>query len=123
MYSSNARATAHNYDVIRNGTETEEKKDIMFKSMSELREKNKEIGHCFFDRDTMKFWGSRIESALYRGTYFITSEKGNTAQEKRKYSIRRALKTGEIVTEGKLRAYSTLDDAKEAVRDLIRAMK
>lgn len=30
-------------------------------------------GH-FFDRETMKYWGSRIESALYKNRCFVTSE-------------------------------------------------
>ena len=31
-------------------------------------------GYHFFDRGTMKFWKSRVESTLIRGRYFITSE-------------------------------------------------
>lgn len=30
-------------------------------------------GH-FFDRETLKYWGSRIESALYKNRCFVTSE-------------------------------------------------
>ena len=30
-------------------------------------------GH-FFDRETFKYWGSRIESALYKNRCFVTSE-------------------------------------------------
>ncbi len=117
MYSSNARATAHNYDVIVNGAGSEA--TVGFKSMADVRAKNKEIGHHFFDRDTMKYWGSKVESALYRGTFFITSEKGRLPTEPRKFTIRRVLPTGEIITEGTSRRFKTLDSAKDAVKGLI----
>lgn len=75
MYSSNARQTAHNYDVILNGAGSETESKLMFNTMSELRKKNKESGYHFFDRETMKFWDSKLESTLYKGCFFITSEK------------------------------------------------
>lgn len=120
MYTSNAAATAHNYDVIINGdTDTEE---VMFKTMSDVKAKNAKIGHNFFDPDTMKFWDSKIESTLYRGTYFITSEKHAPNSTKRDFSIRQVLKTGAIITVGTGREYSTLESARDAVKELVKRL-
>ncbi len=117
MYSSNARATAHNYDVMLNGSSQGE--EVMFKTMSDVRAKNKEIGHFFFDRETMKFWDSKVETGLFRGRYFITSERERTATAKRKFKVREVLKTGEIISVGI--QYPDLDSAKEAVKALIKS--
>src|SRR6185295_5755162 len=113
MYSSNARATAHNWDVIRN-TEA-----AMFTNMSELREKNKAIGHKFFDRDMMKSFNSKIETALYRGRWFIMSEKGREQNAKRKYKLWEAHPSGEIVTTGDASGYLDIDSAKKALKAII----
>jgi len=146
MDSSNVRVSVPNLDVILNGANvvTKTKKTrksksdkskstilftpvvkgadvILFKSMSDLRDKNKEIGHLFFNHDTMKFWGSKIETALYRGVFFITSEKG-VGKEPRTFTIREAKSTGEIVTVGKGREHKTLDEAKDAVKALIKSL-
>ncbi len=43
-------------------------------------------GH-FFDRKTMKFFNSRIESGLLKGRYFITSES-NMRNTERFYNVR-----------------------------------
>lgn len=44
-------------------------------------------GH-FFDRETFKYWGSRIESALYKNRCFVTSEN-NFDSSRRAYTVRR----------------------------------
>lgn len=121
MYTSNAAATAHNYDVILNGASTEAE-EVMFKTMSDVKAKNKEIGHFFFDPDTMKFWDSKVESTLYKGTYFITSEKHATEGKPRQFSIRQVLRTGEIITVGRGREYSSLESARDAVKELVKRL-
>lgn len=123
MFDTTNVIRIHSCESVINGTEEKGNVFIMFKSMSDLREKNKKIGHLFFDHDTMKFWGSKIETALFRGVFFITSEKGFSEKDPRTFSIRQAHSTGEITTVGKGREYKTLDDAKKAVKSLIRALK
>jgi len=117
MYSSNASQTAHNWDVIRNS------EVAMFNNMSELREKNKEIGHKFFDRDIMKSFNSKVETALYRGRWFIMSEKGREQNAKRKYKLWEAHLSGEILTTGDPSGYSDIDSAKKALKGIIRQSK
>lgn len=50
--------------------------NYQFKTLSEFKTAYmaQGEGHHFFDRDTMRFFHSRIESGLLKGKYFITSE-------------------------------------------------
>ena len=95
----------------------------MFNNMSELRAKNKEIGHKFFDRQMMKAFNSKIETALYRGRWFIMSEKGREQNAKRKYKLWEAHPTGEILTTGDASGYLDIDSAKKALKGIIRQSK
>lgn len=56
-------------------------------TLAEAKAKYNENGGHFFDRDTMRFFGSRIESDLYKNRCFITSEK-NFDGTKRYYTVR-----------------------------------
>ena len=121
MYSS--AAVVSNFDSVPNSTSRIKKESHMFNSMKELREANKKLGHLFFDRKSMKLWNLKIETPLYRGTFFITSQKGNAAKDKRKFKINQAAPNGAISTAGNVGGYGTLDDAKDAVKALIRNLR
>lgn len=56
-------------------------------NMKDVAYWNKYIGHNFFDKDTMEFWGSKIESGLYQNNTFITSED-NWNRTERGYTVR-----------------------------------
>lgn len=56
-------------------------------NMKKAIELNKAVGHHFFDEDTMRFWGSRLESDLLPNDIFITSER-NFDNTKRLFSVR-----------------------------------
>jgi hypothetical protein len=47
----------------------------LFKNLPELKAFHKEKGGHFFDRQTMKFFSTKIESTLIGGKYFIYSNK------------------------------------------------
>lgn len=118
MYTSNASQTAHNYDVILNGAGSDKvEKKLLFSSISAVRKKNKESGYNFFDRKTMKFWDSKIESTLYKGCLFITSEKKGPSDETRHFAIRQAFANGNIITH--VPRYSTLESARDAIRGIL----
>ena len=57
-------------------------------SMADVRFYNAQNGQYYFSRDTMRFFASRIESALLGGDYFITSEKAGFDSVKRVFSAR-----------------------------------
>ena len=74
----------------------------MFKTISEVKQANTNLGHHFFDRDTMRFFDSKIESTLYKNQCFITSEKKCFNDYNRVYAVRRARSNGSIETVGNL---------------------
>lgn len=58
-----------------------------FKTLAEFKAAYKAQGLHFFDRKTMQFFNSRIETGLLSGKYFITSESDMRNTE-RFYNIR-----------------------------------
>lgn len=87
----------------------------MFQTMTDVRAANKAIGNHWFERSTMKFFNSRVESSLLGGRYFITSERRELTFPKR-YTVREVLQDGDIKTVGEFQGYSLLEDARIAVR-------
>jgi hypothetical protein len=83
---------------------------MYFKDMSEIRKLNKEKGYHFFDRATMSFFNSRVESRLLN-EHFITSERQNS-EDKKRYTIRKALENGSIETIGDFMGFETIKEAK-----------
>ena len=71
----------------------------------------------FFSRGAMEFFGSRIESSLMKGDYFITSEV--PPYEGKRYTVRWWNRDGRIKSMGKgFTKYPTKEDAKEAIKEL-----
>lgn len=71
-------------------------------------------GH-FFDRETFKYWGSRIESALYKNRCFVTSEN-NFDGSRRAYTVRRFSPDFlHVETVGEFQEHATKWGAREAV--------
>ena len=81
----------------------------MFDSMEDLIEANKSAGNYWFSPSTMAWFGSRIESGLIGGRYFVTSEQG--PDEPRRYSVREAQSDATIETVGEFYAYRTVEEA------------
>lgn len=50
----------------------------------------------FFSRETMRFWKSRVNSKVYGGRYFVTSEEDFSGA--RKYTIRELTDNGGVDT-------------------------
>lgn len=84
----------------------------MYKTIAEIRAANRRNESCFFDKAAMKFFGSRIESGIYGGRYFVTSED-DLRRVNRFYTVREAKPNGEIVTVGQFQGFKT----KEAARN------
>ena len=79
-------------------------------------------GH-FFDRATMDFFNSRIESGIYRTGprtgYFVTSEQ--FASDPREYTVRHYGPEFGITTVGHAMRLASRDEARDAARELSRA--
>lgn len=96
-----------------------------FKSISDVRAANQAIGNHWFDKSSMRFFNTRIVSSLMtRGAtkdhpggrqVFITSERMDETRPLR-YTIREALPNGEVDTIGEFQAYSSIEDAKDAIK-------
>jgi hypothetical protein len=70
---------------------------MTYKSIAEIVTANKEAGQYFFSPDTMAFWGSKVETDVIEGCYFVTSEDNYDRSEK-VFKVRKALPDGRVNT-------------------------
>lgn len=86
------------------------------KTIADVKRVHKEKGYHFFDKDTMEFWGSRIESVLYKNMCFVTSELDFNG-ENRFYNVRQFdPETCHINTIGKFNYYLKKEDSIEVAK-------
>ena len=93
----------------------------MIRTLKEAADRNRAIGHHWFDADTMRFFKTRIVSFYPRtwGACMVTSEKGPDMV--RAYSVRRVLDTGEVDTVGPFQGYATAKAAQKAAQAYVHA--
>lgn len=78
-----------------------------------------QYGGHFFDRDTMRFFGSKIESDLYSNRCFITSEN-NFDGTKRYYNVRRFNSDyTDIETIGTFNTIKDKDTARQIAKEVV----
>ena len=82
--------------------------------ISEVKAIVKSNGGHFFDKGTMKCWGTRIETSVFKNGCFVTSED-NYNKTKRLYTVRR-FNGKSIDTIGDFQQYKTKESAREAAR-------
>ena len=92
----------------------------VFRTIADVRRANREAGQHFFDRDTMRAFGSRVVPGLYGGRFFVTRER--EAGEPYVYHVREALPDGKIQTPA-FSWHSTAEDARDACRKLAREVR
>ena len=93
-----------------------------FSTISDVREANRLAGQYFFNRQTMQEFDSKIESALYAGTLFITSEKTWDGKS-RHYSVRYIVPTGKVFTLDGAHELDTIEQAREIARTVAKALR
>ncbi len=101
------------HSIRRNRTPQEKK----VSTIAELKELNKTNGGCWFDRSSMRFFNSRIESGIIKGKYFISSEQMDD-EHKRLYTVRTFDSKGDISDVGGFQEYDTKENAKNAINSL-----
>lgn len=79
-----------------------------WRSFDELRRANIAIGQYWFDRDTIAYWRTRVESGFIAGHWFVTSD--DPGGDERVYRARYADDTGRVTTIGD--PYRTAGDAR-----------
>lgn len=90
----------------------------MFITLDDLKRANERAGSCFFSKETMRFWYSRVSEKVYRnayGMYIVTSEKTHDYAE-RYYTVRYATPDGHIFTVGEFMQYGTAYQAHKAAK-------
>lgn len=98
----------------------------VLQTIKQIEQANIRCGQNFFNVDTMRFFSSVIESAVYftnYSSYFITSEIDPECKAwfgNRRFTVRVANPTGMVKTHGEFGQYFDLDEAKMAVLDIIR---
>lgn len=93
-----------------------------FKSLTEVKAANKQLGHCWFSPAAMKFFKSKVVSKLMFGQYFISSECymfGKSGTPEVKFTIRKAWPSGQIETIGGGETYKSKQDAIDALHKLL----
>ena len=87
-------------------------------TITEIKEANKAAGFHFFERDTVRFFRSKICSEVYDGprySFFVTSEIG--PDEIQRYTVRRYNhETHNVGTEGPFHKYERKRGAIEAAK-------
>ena len=86
-----------------------------YATMADVRAANKEAGMNWFSKDSMQFFDSRVETVLYRGRYFITSEQDHHGGAPRTFTVRYAQDDGDILTIGGFGEHATLTAAMNAM--------
>ena len=92
--------------------------------MADVKQANKDAGYYFFSKDTMRFFGTRIVSALYKNNTFITTDYTNFERNNRAYSVRVFHPETGIVDTAKFpdgkstfNKFSTIESAREFARN------
>lgn len=95
---------------------------MRFRTMADVRKANKASGQYWFSPDTMRFFNSVVETGLYGGRFFVTSERRELSMPKL-YTVREALPDGDIRTIGGFQGFNTLENAIAAAVTLGRSLR
>jgi len=88
-------------------------------TITEMKKRNEEAGFHWFKKDTMEYFGTVIEAKPNKDNIFITSEWADFEYSKRKYTLRKYnTETNNVETTGEFLAYETLEEAREARKEL-----
>ncbi len=93
-------------------------------TITQIKQRNQEVGHHWFDPGTKRFFNSRVEGRPVEGpggVYFVSSEQfeSSSGSFPRRYSVRKFdPTTGAVDTAGEFQAYGNRAAAREAARAL-----
>lgn len=88
-------------------------------TITEMKVANRNVGHYWFDKDTMKFWNSKVVSSLYEAheaVYFVSSERQRETWPAM-FTVRKFNKvTSHVETVGRFQQYESIDKARSAAK-------
>lgn len=86
----------------------------MYRDIDAIKSANRVTGGHFFDRDTMRFFRTRVLETVYGGRYFVTSDAPQW-DGPRRYTVRECVKGNCRTAEGRtFQEYATAKAAKSA---------
>ena len=94
-------------------------------TIAEMKRLNKENGYCYFSKENMKFWGSKVISTYSNGL-FIESLTNSVVEDDTLYKVGIIFSNGDVCTIDKDNDYaffSTLEDARIRVKNLNKTFK
>lgn len=90
-----------------------------FRTMADAVRANRDAGQHFFSEGAMRFFASKVESMLYRGHWFVTSEHpdGNAEapESERVFTVRYIRDDGEVDNVGEFMQHQHIADAMAAL--------
>ena len=86
-------------------------------SISEIKRRNEEIGQFFFSKGAMRFFKSIIGSSVYRGCYFITSERFDM-DTPRLFTVRKSMPDGSVDTFREFQEFKNSQAAKNYIKTI-----
>jgi hypothetical protein len=95
-----------------------------YETVADVKRANHDAGQHWFDRDTMRFFASRVGSRLYHNRFFVSSEQFRSftgADGDRAYTIREAMPDGSIEEVGAFQQFETMGAAVAGIRDFMRS--
>ncbi len=97
----------------------------MLINLTAIKNAVKASGGHWFDKDTLAFFGSKIDSQyvwpVKGGAYFVSSEKCRWNNGPRLYSVRFCSDAGDIDTVGEFQGYKTAKAAVQAIHEIIKS--
>lgn len=98
---------------------------MAYKSMADIRAKNRAEGYRFFSRANMHFFTSRVVSAVYGGYYFIIEDslKHSNGSIDTTYSVCKAEDNGYVDYVWEHKDYRDCAEARGAARELAQQQK
>jgi hypothetical protein len=88
-------------------------------SVPMMKELSKQNGSHFFDKSTMQFFNSQIQSGCNGKGFFITSERCD-CNYPRLYTVRRMMSNGDVETIGKFQEFKTIKVARQKIIEVIK---
>ena len=89
-------------------------------SITEMKNLNKENGYCYFDKETMKYWGAKVISTYINGL-FIEALTDSVVEDGVAYKVGIMFNNGNVCTIDKNHEetfFSTLADTRARVKNL-----
>ena len=94
-------------------------------SITEMKRLNKENGYCYFSKETMRFWGSKV-IATYNNGLFIEALTDSVVEDATVYKVGIMTPNGDVFTIDKNSNDSffySLEDARARVKNLNKTFK